>query len=208
MASKFDFKSVFFAGLLLSGCGSDTAPQGDDQQTNGATAHTKDAGAKSDAGKKDAGTGKKDAGSSSADDDVADDDTADDDDTGEPADDDADDDTTEPVDAGSKADAGTKVDAGTIKADAGTTKADAGGAAGGDCAQLTYEAFGKSFLDTYCITCHATMKPTFKTLAEVTTNKAKMKAEVTAKAMPPKGQKAPTDAERTQFAKFIDCGPK
>ncbi|MEY4508169.1 MAG: hypothetical protein RLZZ450_291 [Pseudomonadota bacterium] len=211
MASNFNFKTVFFAGLLLGGCSSDMAPQGDDQQTSGATAQTnKDAG-KADAGKADAGAkadaGKKDAGSSADDegDETTDgdsDETAD-----EPTDEapqDEGDEPAAPIDAGT-----TKVDAGT-KADAGATKADAGGVgAGGDCTTLTYEAFGKSFLDTYCITCHgAAMKPTFKTLAEVTTNKAKMKAEVTTKAMPPKGQKAPTDEERAEFAKFIDCGPK
>jgi len=205
MASKFNFHSVFFAGLLLGSCSTDMAPQGDDQQTtSGATAQTKDGGgAKADAGKTDAGAktdaGTKDAGSSEDEGDEPSDDPAEP--TDEPAEDEGDE-----VPA---VDAGTKVDAGATKADAGATKADAGGGgAGGDCAELTYEAFGKGFLDTYCISCHGTMKPTFKTLAEVTTNKAKMKTEVTAKAMPPKGTKAPTDEERTQFAKFIDCGPK
>lgn len=208
MASKFIFKSVLFAGLLLGGCSTDMAPQGDDQQTtSGATAQTKDgggakadAGAKTDAGGKVADAGTKDAGSSAGDEG--------DEPTDEPSDepsDESDEPTDEPADEGDEAppvDAGTKVDAGGTKADAG------GGGAGGDCATLTYEAFGKGFLDTYCISCHGAMKPTFKTLAEVTTNKAKMKAEVTAKVMPPKGSKAPTDEERTQFAKFIDCGPK
>jgi hypothetical protein len=189
MAFKFDIKSVFFAGLLLNACAPETPdPSHPGATTGNATAETKDAGAKADAGKD---AGKKDAGSTP-------------DEGDEPADEPTDDDT-----SADDNDDSSKPSVGGAKADAGGSTTGDAGSAGDTCADLTYEKFGKTFLDTYCLTCHTKMMPMFTTLAQVTTNKTKIKAEAaTGTAMPPKGSKAPTADERAKLGKWLDCGPK
>jgi hypothetical protein len=195
MAVRFDFKTLIFAGMLIGACSEEviTPPEGQGSETGNASA---DAG-RADAGRADAG--RKDAGAAPADDDTDTDTDVDEDDEA-PVDTDDDDDA---VDAGAKADAG------GAKADAGGAKVDAGGSSGDACATLTYESFGEEFIDTYCASCHTAMDPKLTTLAQVKTNKAKIKAEaVDSENMPPKGAMAPSDAERVKLGQWLDCGPK
>ncbi|HEX5658068.1 MAG TPA: hypothetical protein VFX59_12775 [Polyangiales bacterium] len=110
-----------------------------------------------------------------------------------------------------------KADA-TVATDAG--KSD-GGANGDPCATLTYASFGKAFEAKYCASCHAaTVKGSarndappdavFDTLEQIQDAKALLKAfVVNGKTMPPSDSEGdkPTDAERTQFGQFLDCGP-
>lgn len=107
-------------------------------------------------------------------------------------------------------DAGSKADAGHTATDAGQTSKDAGSA--NTCDTLTYDSFGKSFMDTYCVSCHgpanAQKNVHLDTLAGVTAAKSKVKSEVQSNAMPPLFQKAPSASERTQLQQWIDCGPK
>ncbi|HEY6881877.1 MAG TPA: cytochrome c, partial [Polyangiales bacterium] len=69
-----------------------------------------------------------------------------------------------------------------------------------------------TFMTNYCVSCHgpqlAEKNIHLDTLAGVTSAKGKVKSEVNAGAMPPRGSKAPTSAERKQLAQWIDCGPK
>lgn len=196
--------SLFVLGsALVVGCGSDPSSDpaaGEDDNSSETGSETPDASVK-DAGKsstsvKDASAPRTtvDAGSHT---------------TGSPSADAAP--AQEPhVDAGTgqtTEDAG-KADAGHV-ADAGHA-ADAG--SGSTCDTLTYDSFGQMFLSNYCTTCHgATMAQAgikLDSLANVQTNKSKAKSEVTKSSMPPRGAKAPTAAERTQFGQWIDCGPK
>ncbi len=205
MAFQFDFKTLLFAGLLLGlGCGQDTAPTGstDDEETDEEETDEDEATASKDAGKKDAGkdsgkdAGKKDAGKAEP---------ADEEDPSDEPDD-------SPVDAGAKeSDAGAKTDAGAAKADAGPAMSGGdAGAGGSSCEDLTYEKFGKMFIDTYCIGCHANTMPQLKTLDAIVTNKARIQAQaVTNKAMPPiTAPKKPTDPERMKLGQWLMCGPK
>jgi cytochrome c5 len=209
MTLLHNFRAAFLAVALLGGCASQSVPQspssddedtGDDDGDDDSTTTKRDAG-KKDAGKKDAG--KKDAGSS-GDDDEGDDEGDDDD---------------EPLDAGKK-DAG-KSDAGRDAGRSDGGASDAGGDAGRSdagssvaCANLTYAAFGKNFVDSYCNLCHATASTAnggvaLNSLANITTRKAQVKAAVLDGVMPPTGAlAAPSDVERERLGAWIDCGPR
>lgn len=86
--------------------------------------------------------------------------------------------------------------------DAGTT--------GASCADLTYDTFGKTFLDTYCISCHgsalAEQNIRFDTLAGLTSHKSKALSEVSSGGMPPRGATSPSSDERAMFEEWIQCG--
>jgi uncharacterized membrane protein len=106
----------------------------------------------------------------------------------------------------------------SVKADA--SKSDA--ATGNECTLLSYTSFGKPFEERYCASCHAASVEgddrndapegaVFDTLKQMQDAKARLKVfVVTGKTMPPPDSDGdmPTDAERTQFGKFLDCGPK
>jgi hypothetical protein len=119
---------------------------------------------------------------------------------------------TGPIDAGMMmppgADAGHDAghDAALPMGDAGA-HSDSG--AGGACP--TYDDFGKMFMMTYCVTCHAGARPQHNvlldTLANVQKNKTAIKrVAVTTTAMPEANPK-PTAAERTKLGQWLDCGP-
>jgi hypothetical protein len=197
-------QAIAVTGLFMVACGGDPAANSPDEQSddNATADHTsKDAGASKDAGKRDASS-----------DDTSDDssdngDSTDDNSTDQPSDK-PDASSASKPDASQASDAGSRADAG----DAGKPSSGASDAGGSACDSLTYDNFGKMFLSTYCVSCHgptiAQAKIKLDSLASVTTNKAKVKMEVSTSAMPPLGSKAPTSAERTKLGQFIDCGPK
>lgn len=207
MTLLHNFRTAFLVVALLGGCGSSTQPQmpsqadddddGEDDDDDDSPNTTRDAG--KDAGKKDAG--KKDAGSS------GEDDEGDDDDDDEPSD--------AGKDAG-KGDAGKdagKSDGGASDAgrsDAG--RSDAGSSAA--CTNLTYEAFGKNFVDSYCALCHNMASAqngnvALTSLANIVARKELVKNVVLTEQMPPLGIfAAPSESERERFGAFIDCGPR
>ena len=184
---------------LIGGCGSDVAPASPSDDDDETTAERGDAGRGRDAGR--AGDARVDAAAAGDDDDRSDDDGSNEDgDAG----------LVVGRDAG-RSDASVR-DAGTrdaAVADAGRPSNDAGASA---CDKLTYASFGQSFMSSYCVSCHgganAQKEVRLDTLAGVTAAKSKVKAEVGAGAMPPRGAKAPTAAERAQLTQWIDCGPK
>lgn len=97
-------------------------------------------------------------------------------------------------------------------ADAGRASADAGATG---CAALTYEAFGKAFLQTYCVGCHAGPRAPdgvdLSTLAGVKANKSEVVAHAVrtprSKPMPPPSSRQPTAAERARLGEWLSCGP-
>lgn len=115
-----------------------------------------------------------------------------------------------PIDAGMlmpPADAGR--DAGPVIVDAGLQSDSGAGGDGGSCP--TYDNFGKTFMMTYCLTCHTGARAQhmvqLDTLAGVQKNKAAIKrVAVTSTAMPEANPK-PTAAERTKLGQWLDCGP-
>ena len=88
------------------------------------------------------------------------------------------------------------------------------------CDALTYQTFGEMFLKTYCYECHSAKVGSplggivLDTRAGITksmTNLKKMvvpRADGKEPAMPKGGNDALTDAERTKFGQWIDCGAK
>lgn len=88
------------------------------------------------------------------------------------------------------------------------------------CADLSYDSFGKKFMDDYCASCHAASvkgaarmaappEDVFDTLAQIKADKAELKDQVTVlKAMPfPTADAQPSDDERAKFAQWLACGP-
>jgi uncharacterized membrane protein len=130
--------------------------------------------------------------------------------------DDSTDDSTTTKDAGKDASSSIpKADGGK---DASATK-DAGGG-GDDCDALTYDSFGKDFMDTYCASCHAKSvtggqrqgappEDVFDTLAQIQADKDEVQMQVKTKVMPFKlpNVAQPTQAERDKFDAWMTCGP-
>lgn len=88
------------------------------------------------------------------------------------------------------------------------------------CAALTYESFGKTFVETYCAECHNATSRTsglggviLDTLPMIVKNKMYLQRTVVPRAdgrlppMPKGGNDQLTDAERTKFGAWIACGP-
>ena len=89
---------------------------------------------------------------------------------------------------------------------------------------LSYDNFGKHFMDTYCISCHASALTArqrrgapsdhnFDTLAQVHATEPDHIDETTAAGpnntntqMPPAGSPTPSEAERRQLAEWVACG--
>ena len=117
----------------------------------------------------------------------------------------------------SMADAGTAmtVDAGTTSSGIGVRDAGAGVDAGGACASLSYESFGKAFLQKYCVGCHQGKAPPdgidLTTVANVKKNKREIEAHAVrtprSKPMPPPTAPQPTAAERKRLGEWLACGP-
>lgn len=108
----------------------------------------------------------------------------------------------------SGADASVAADAGTV-ADAGQPAADGG------CGTLTYETFGKAFLQQYCVGCHQGPRAPdgidLTTLANVKTNKREIDAHAVktprSKPMPPPTSPQPSAADRAKLGQWLTCGP-
>ncbi len=104
---------------------------------------------------------------------------------------------------------------------------DEGQATGATCPQgstLTYDSFGKGFMSAYCTSCHASTLTgaarqrapgdhNFDTLALIKQNPLSHLDAQSAggpKAvntiMPPRGSRAPTEAERKQLGEWLACG--
>ena len=180
--------------LMLSACGSADVPPAPSDQVTGVRA------------KRDASIAKKpDAGGAESND--GDDEAADDGDTMANAEATADTGARPIKDAGATDDSAPRTDSGAAAGDAES------------CATLTYESFGKAFVATYCTECHnsTTSKPlggiALDTLPLVVKNKMYLKRVVIPRTdgqdppMPKGGNDALTDAERTRFGAWIDCGP-
>lgn len=88
------------------------------------------------------------------------------------------------------------------------------------CETLTYDSFGRAFIGAYCLECHNSSSSTSKlggialeTLPLVVKNKTYLKRVVIPRPdgmsppMPKGGNPLLTDAERTKFGAWIDCGP-
>ncbi|MET0286064.1 MAG: hypothetical protein ABW352_16405 [Polyangiales bacterium] len=134
-----------------------------------------------------------------------------------------DEDASEPVEEEDAGETPVEEDASVADAGRDAGAADAGGDSGtadaGACATLTYDAFGKAFLEKYCSSCHAASKMgsarmgapanrIYDTLAQVKSGKALLQKEVVDdKSMPFGGALKPTNAERTQFGAWLACGP-
>ena len=200
--------AIALLALLVGACGSDGAPQMPIDDFTGATP-IKDAGSRS----------KRDAGNAEN----ADEPAAESTDDREPGEDDGSE--REPVEDGEddvSASAGQVADAGKLGAkDAGAGR-DAGPAPSEteSCETLTYASFGKTFVETYCTECHNSKTPTMglggvvlDTLPMIVKNKMYLKKDVAPRAdgklpkMPKGGNDQLTDAERTKFGAWIDCGP-
>lgn len=99
--------------------------------------------------------------------------------------------------------------------DAGPSWSDAGkqdaGSRDSQCATLTYETFGKQFMTSYCVSCHAGSAPKanlkLDTLTAVAARKAGVKTQVLNGTMP-QGNKKPSQEERTKLGAWIDCGAR
>jgi uncharacterized membrane protein len=90
-----------------------------------------------------------------------------------------------------------------------------GSTEGGSC-EVTYDSFGKSFLDTYCVRCHSAEKTGFarygapdKVNLDVLDIVKKDKKDIVKlvavkKQMPPSGLK-PTDEERAKVKTWLEC---
>jgi len=80
------------------------------------------------------------------------------------------------------------------------------------CDALTYESFGKEFLSTYCVSCHAagSLFGALDSLQGVVAAKSDARSRVSDMIMPPSllTDTLPSDEERTKFLKWLDCGPK
>lgn len=204
--------TVALLTLLVCACGSDPAlpdPVDAVERDAGKSAGKdagKDAGKSRDAGAKDV----EEDPSGEADGDEATDEAeaTDDEDTGSTTEPSTDPDPTASKDAGQR-DAGVRSDA----------AAPAVGAP--DCAELTYENFGKKFVTTYCVECHSGSSTTsalgnvsLDSAANVIKNKTYLK-KVTAPRpdgkeprMPKGGNEALTNEERLKFGVWADCGAK
>lgn len=88
---------------------------------------------------------------------------------------------------------------------------------------LTYENFGKKFMEDYCLTCHSVdskdrkMAPAdhnFDTLGDVDIMRAHIDQyagsgpDATNTMMPPAGNPAPSEAERKKLSEWLACGVK
>lgn len=71
---------------------------------------------------------------------------------------------------------------------------------------LTYASFGSAFIETNCLSCHATKeRPTLATQAEVKANSARiLEQAVYTNAMPQDADMALTD--RQQLGEWLKCG--
>ena len=120
------------------------------------------------------------------------------------------------VDAG----ASTPIDAGQVisGADAGALDAAVGldaGSSADPCAALTYESFGKPFLQKYCIGCHqgaaASDGIDLSSLRGVQTNEREIDAHAVrtprSKPMPPPAAPQPSADERKKLGDWLRCGP-
>jgi cytochrome c5 len=110
--------------------------------------------------------------------------------------------------------------------DSETEEGPAGPATGSTCptgSKLTYESFGKPFFNEFCVSCHAKgvaaadrqgapLDHNFDTLdgiveeAEHIDEVAAAGPKATNTSMPPKGSKAPSEAQRKQLGEWIACG--
>jgi hypothetical protein len=213
MAVTFNMKALSVTGfsllaatVLWSACGEDGTPQSPrdlDEETNEASA--------GDGGR----NTRRDSGNSGDDDDSADDDTADDDSADDDSadDDSADDDAADDDSADDdSADAGAtppRNDAGG--GDAG--RADAGGGGSGDCASLTYAAFGQKVIADHCATCHSGDEPVgtiaLESLADIKEHADAIQEQVVdMEAMPPRNSRPMLSAaNRMKIAQWLECGP-
>jgi hypothetical protein len=207
--------SLLMTAFLAVACGDDGSPSAPtDSLDDNAAATATDAAVKMDAAAKDETVDRKDAAAAAAPNTPVDEDAT------VKAPSEASDAATSGGDAGSvgagqidasASDAGVSDASASDAGEMDAGKADAG-SAGSTCDTLTYDSFGKTFMTTYCTSCHgsamAQKNIRLDTLAGVTSAKNKVKAEVASSAMPPRGSKMPSAAERTDLGKWIDCGPK
>ena len=105
-------------------------------------------------------------------------------------------------DGGASSDASAAADAGHAS--------DAGDAGDAGCSALTYESFGKGFVDTYCIRCHGATSRVFSldTLESVKSYAARLESAVVVNRTMPVGKTLPSDEERARFGAFLACGPR
>jgi hypothetical protein len=179
-------QSLLIVSALMGACGDDSSTPSDDDGQSERDAGRRDASTR-DAGSRDAAT--RDARGS---------DDEEEEDAG----------TVEEEPTEAERDAG-RTDA--SRTDAGSTDAGSGGGGGDDCDAVSYEAFGESFFTTYCLSCHASMDPTFNDLSEIQPYLEDIRTRVIAppapaQQMPPRGLKQPTAAEKTKLEQWIDCG--
>jgi hypothetical protein len=200
--------------LSSGACGSDGAPtmdppEGSAKRDAGSSASStkRDAGSAASSTKRDAGK-PRDAEAESADEAESED---------EASEDEEEDDSEDEADAPAAKDAGAKQDAGKP----GSTDAGSGApAASASCAELTYATFGEMFMKTYCYECHSSKVGTplggvvLDTPAGIAKSMSILKRMVIPRAdgkepaMPKGGNDDLTDAERTKFGQWIDCGAK
>ena len=114
---------------------------------------------------------------------------------------------------------GVPLDAGApVRADGGArdaaVQADAASASEA-CAALTYESFGRSFMQKYCVGCHqgaaAPDGIDLTTLGGVQADKREIDAHAVrtprSKPMPPPGLPQPSADERKKLGDWLRCGP-
>jgi len=203
LASTSRYQLVLLA-LLVSACGSDGSPHTPIDDFSGTVA------------RRDAGSGKKpDAGKAENDDEPG----ADAEDDEEPADGEE----AAADESDMSANAEPAADAGTLSTkDAGAAKdAAAASSETAACETLTYESFGKEFVETYCTECHNSTASTtglggvvLDSLPMIVKNKMYLKRDVAPRAdgkeprMPKGGNEQLSDEERTKFGAWVDCGLK
>lgn len=112
-----------------------------------------------------------------------------------------------PLDASATSDAQVLLDAAT---DAGSSSDGASASGDAGCATHGYEAFGKPFVDTYCVRCHGASSRTLglDTLDKIQSNAARLELAVVTNQTMPKGSKLPTGDERARFGAFLACLPR
>lgn len=101
------------------------------------------------------------------------------------------------------------VDAGSVAPDSGLAR-DAGASGDGGACALTYENFGKQFMTSYCVSCHAGAAAKhmvqLDTLAGVQKNKAQVKRQAVTTMAMPEGLTKPSSADRQKLGQWLDCG--